>query len=126
MLAEDAALQGVSLLPRHLTDVQRILDRCLVGWLLQLAAIDELDVGDRRSRRFPRALVLEPSAQRGQHSRKVVIQRGYETAGAGSQMQMPWSLPGCAPATGAKATASAAAAKTKAETLFMSITSLGP
>jgi hypothetical protein len=75
MLGEDAPLQGVTLLPRHRAHVERVSRELVVG-LLQLAATDELHVGDGDSGGFPGVLVLEAAAQRGQHGREVVVQCG--------------------------------------------------
>jgi hypothetical protein len=74
MLAQNAALQGVALLQRHRGNVQRIGWR-LVRRLLQLAPVDELHVGDRRSSRFSGIFVLQPASQRGENSRKIIVQR---------------------------------------------------
>lgn len=71
MLGQDAALQGVALLPRHRGDVQGI-GRRLVRRLLELPAVHELDVGHGRPRRFPGVLVVEPAAQRSEDLRPVV------------------------------------------------------
>jgi hypothetical protein len=62
VLRQDAALDRIALLPRHRRDVERIA-RLFVRGLLQLAPIDQLDVGDGRPRRFPRLLVLQPAAR---------------------------------------------------------------
>ncbi len=55
MLGQQLALQRVTLLSRHRADVERIVGLNLVDGLLQLAAIDELNVGngDGRSLRAP-------------------------------------------------------------------------
>jgi hypothetical protein len=44
MLGEDAALQCVSLLPRHRRDVKWVAARALIRRLLQLASVDEFHV----------------------------------------------------------------------------------
>ena len=75
MLGEDAPLQGVPLLPRHRAHVQGI-GRLLVLGLLQLPAIDKLDVGDGYRSGLAGVLVGEPAAQRGQNSRKIIVERG--------------------------------------------------
>jgi hypothetical protein len=62
MLGEDAAFQGVTLLPGHLTHVQGI-GRLLVLGVLQLAAIDELHVGHGRPRLI-RADIATPGQRR--------------------------------------------------------------
>ena len=48
ILRQDAAFQGVTLFPGHGADVEGI-GGLLVGGLLQLASVDQLDVTDRRS-----------------------------------------------------------------------------
>jgi hypothetical protein len=65
VLAQDAALECVAVLAAHPADVERILDPCLIGGLLKLAAIDELRVSHRGRRRLSGVLVLETAPQRG-------------------------------------------------------------
>ena len=57
VLAQDAALQRVPLLPAHIAYVQGICGQ-FVRRLLKLPAVDELHVGDGRSRRRRGALVF--------------------------------------------------------------------
>ena len=59
MLRDDAALQGVTLLPRHRAHVQRVRG-LLVHRLLQLPAIDKLNVGDGYSSGLAASLSLSP------------------------------------------------------------------
>jgi hypothetical protein len=79
VLGEDATLQRVALLPAHSAYVQRVRVRGLVHRLLKLTAVDELHIGDRRSSRFSRILVLEAAPKSGQHSRKIIVERGCRT-----------------------------------------------
>jgi hypothetical protein len=74
MLRQDATLQGVALLLRHRAHVQQV-SRLLVHGLLQLASIDQPDVGDGRPRRLPRILVVEPPFERAQNLRPVIVER---------------------------------------------------
>ncbi len=76
MLLEDAPLQGVTLLARHRAHVERV-SWLLVHGLLQLAAVDELNVGNRRPRRPSGVLVLlQAGAERGEDIRPIIVQRG--------------------------------------------------
>jgi hypothetical protein len=74
VLREDATLERVALPTAHGAYVERIIGLC-VRRLLQLAPIDQLDVGHCRPRRFPGVLVLEPAAQRGQNLRPIIVER---------------------------------------------------
>jgi hypothetical protein len=76
LLAQDAAFQRVALLPRHARHVERIRGLRLVGWLLELTAVDELDINDRCSSRFSGIFVLKPAAQSGYNGRKIIVERG--------------------------------------------------
>ena len=76
MLAQDPGLPAIALLPGHRRHVQRIHARGLVRRLLELTPVDKLDISNRRSRRFPGIPVLEAAPKGGQHSRKVIVQRG--------------------------------------------------
>jgi hypothetical protein len=83
VLAQDATLQRVTLLTAHRGDVQRV-GRLLVHGLLQLSAVDQLEVGHRRPRRFPRILVVEAATQRGQNLRPIIVERGRCALGPAS------------------------------------------
>ena len=64
MLAQDAPFLGVALLPRHGAHIEQVR-WLLVRRLLQLAAVHQLDVGNRYGSGLPRVLVLESAAQSG-------------------------------------------------------------
>jgi hypothetical protein len=75
MLGEDATLQRVALHPAHARHVQGVGLCCLIRWLLQLAPVDQLHVGNGYSSGFAGILVVEPAAQRSEHLRPVVSER---------------------------------------------------
>ena len=74
VLGEDATLQSVTLLGGHRRDVERV-GRRLVRGLLQLAPIDQLDVGHGRPRRLPSILVLEPAPKSSENSGEIIVER---------------------------------------------------
>jgi hypothetical protein len=75
MLRKKPLFKPIPLLDRHRSDVERILGS-FVRRLLELAPVDELNVGHGRPRRLPGVLVLEAAAQSGQHSREIIVESG--------------------------------------------------
>ena len=76
ILGQKAAPQLVALLARHRRDVEWIAAGGLfVLLLLQLAAVDELNVTDRRSSSFGRLPCSDAGSKRSQNVRPVVVER---------------------------------------------------
>jgi hypothetical protein len=65
VLGQQAAIQLAALLPTHARHVKRVSSRLLVGRLLQLPAVDQLHVTDRRSSSFGRFPARNAGSQRG-------------------------------------------------------------
>jgi hypothetical protein len=74
VLRQQPALQLVALLARHGRDIERVAaDGLLVVLFLQLAAVDQLHVTDRRSSSFGRLPCSDADSKRSQNVRPVVV-----------------------------------------------------
>jgi CheY-like chemotaxis protein len=86
------ALAGRGLAPSHIHDLLRALEvlRSLVESMLPAPA-GEGERADRRGGRGPRVLVVDDSRMAREHSRRALVERGYEVETAADGLEA-WSL----------------------------------